>query len=80
MKIHIPAFKAMAKCNEHLDHEAFDIDLGEDVVKVVRCYQCKYAHLTYDGLCKYCDKLEEYGVYDALYFDGNHYCGFGEAK
>ena len=42
MKIHIPAFKAMAKCNEHMDHGPFDIDLGPDVVEVVRCKDCQY--------------------------------------
>ena len=37
MKIHIPEFKAMAKCNEHMNHGPIDIDLGNDVVEVVRC-------------------------------------------
>ena len=27
-KIHIPAFRAMAVCNQHMDHEAFDIELN----------------------------------------------------
>ena len=42
MKIHILEFRAMAVCNQHLDHGAFDIDLGPDVVKVVRCKGCKH--------------------------------------
>lgn len=42
MKIHIPEFKAMAVCNEHLNHGPIDIDLGPDVVKVVRCRYCQY--------------------------------------
>ena len=42
MKIHIPAFKAMAKCNEHMNHGPLDIDLGPDVVEVVRCKDCQY--------------------------------------
>lgn len=41
MKIHIPAFQAMARCNEHMDHGPIDIDLGPDVVPVVRCRECK---------------------------------------
>lgn len=41
MKIQIPAFEAMAKCNEHLNHGPIDIDLGDDVVVVVRCRECK---------------------------------------
>ena len=36
MKIHIPAFQAMAKCNEYMNHGPLDIDLGPDVVPVVR--------------------------------------------
>lgn len=40
MKIHIPAFKVMAKCNEHMNHGPLDIDLGPDVVEVVRCKDC----------------------------------------
>ena len=43
MKIHIPEFRAMAKCNQHLDHGPIDIDLGPDVVRVVRCKECKWA-------------------------------------
>ena len=44
MKIHIPAFQAMAKCNEHMNHGPIDIDLGPDVVPVVRCKECVYYH------------------------------------
>ena len=42
MILHIPEFRAMAVCNQHLNHGAFDIDLGPDVVKVVRCKECKH--------------------------------------
>lgn len=42
MKIHIPGFQAMAKCNEYMDHGPIDIDLGPNVVAVVRCRECKY--------------------------------------
>lgn len=41
MKIHIPGFRAMAKCNEHMNHGPIDIDLGPDVVLVVRCRECR---------------------------------------
>ena len=47
MKIHIPAFEPMLKANEHLRHGAFDIDLGENVVEIVRCKDCK--HYRYYG-------------------------------
>lgn len=49
MKVHIPAFEPMAKCNEHLKHGPIDIDLGPDVVKVVRCKDCIYYHPAYDA-------------------------------
>ena len=42
MKIHIPAFVPMARCNEHPAHGPIDVDLGEDVVKVTRCRDCEY--------------------------------------
>ena len=45
MKIEIPEFKAMAKCNAHLDHGPISIDLGDDVVKVIRCKNCGYYRL-----------------------------------
>lgn len=37
MILHIPEFRANAVCNQHLNHGAFDIDLGPDVVKALRC-------------------------------------------
>lgn len=42
MKIHIPGFQAMAKCNEYMDHGPIDIDLGPNVVEAVRCKDCRY--------------------------------------
>lgn len=40
MKIYIPAFNPTLRVNEHLAHGEFEIDLGKDVVKVVRCKDC----------------------------------------
>ena len=31
-KIHIPAFRAMAVCNQHMDHAALDIELNSQFV------------------------------------------------
>lgn len=45
---------------------------------IVQCKECKHSHMTYGGLCKYCDMWEEDG--DALYLEGDFYCGFGERK
>lgn len=50
-----------------------------DAAPVVRCRDCKYAHLTYDGECKYCDFWQEDGG-EALYLDGDFYCAAGERK
>ena len=51
-----------------------------DAVPVVRCRDCKYAHMTLDGLCKYCDVIAAEGLDDAVYFEGDHYCSDGERK
>mgnify|MGYP006935958953 CR=1 FL=1 len=45
---------------------------------IVHCKECKNSHMTYGGLCKYCDMWEEDG--DALYLEGDFYCGFGERR
>ena len=49
-----------------------------DAVEVVRCKDCKHAHMTYGGECKYCDKWEEDG--EALYLDGDFFCAYGERR
>ena len=49
-----------------------------DAVPVVRCKDCKYAHMTYGGECKYCDMWEEDG--EALYLDGDFFCAYGERR
>ena len=53
-----------------------------DFVEVVRCKDCQYASLTYDGECKYCQRWKE--KYDgesvSLYLDGDFYCAFGERR
>lgn len=80
MKIHIPAFQATAKCNEHMNHGPIDIDLGPDVVPVVRCREC--AHY------KICDEWEsrkrmlcEIHHHSYLDHDGdNHFCSWGQRK
>ena len=52
-----------------------------DVVEVVRCKDCRFAHLTYQGDCKQCDKvLDDDDFHITVYYDGDHYCGFGERR
>lgn len=69
MKIHIPAFQAMAKCNEHMNHGPIDIDLGP----VVGCREC--VNNIPDGNGKpYCRWLELYIK------DLNFFCRDGQRK
>ena len=44
-------------------------------IDIVRCTECKYAHMTYGGECKYCDK---WSLEDSLYLDGDFFCSYGE--
>lgn len=47
-------------------------------IDLVHCVECKKAHLTYDGDCKYCDEWkDDDGNYIEVYHDGNHYCSYG---
>lgn len=54
-----------------------ELKVKYDTVEVVRCKDCKYAHMTCDGMCKYCDMWEEEG---RVYLNGDFYCAFGERK
>jgi hypothetical protein len=46
---------------------------------IVRCKDCKYAHMTYDGECKYCDMFtDDDGRYVECYYPGDWYCADGE--
>ena len=81
MKIHIPAFQAMAKCNEYMNHGPIDIDLGSDVVHVVRCRECE----NYDenGDCISLDL--RIGIHsDTINYDfcpdPDFYCAYGRRK
>ena len=51
-----------------------------DVRPVVICRDCKYSHMTHDGMCKYCDQWIENGVDEALYVPGDFFCAFGERR
>ena len=48
-----------------------------DAVEVVRCKDCKYAHMTVKGECKYCDFWD---TEDKLYLDGDFFCGGAEKR
>lgn len=49
--------------------------------ELVRCKDCKYAHLTYDGYCKYCDNItDDDGFPIERYHPGDWFCADGERK
>lgn len=55
--------------------------MDKDLVKVVRCKDCKYGHMTYSGECKYCDlDVDEVGFLVERYRDGDWYCASGEKR
>ena len=75
MKIHFPAFEAMAKCNEHLNHGPIDIDLGGDVVVVVRCRECNQGEVDDP------DFPDQYYCHAGCGWNkGDFYCAYGERK
>jgi len=45
--------------------------------EIIRCKNCKYARLTSDGSCKYCDI---WFPDEAEYMDGDYYCASAERK
>ena len=61
---------------EYASEDLADIP-SADVAPVVRCRDCKFAHMTYGGECKYCDAWESE---ESLYLDGDFFCAFGERK
>ena len=49
----------------------------DSLEEVVHCKDCKYAHMTVDGLCKYCDI---WFPDEEVYASGNHFCADGLRK
>lgn len=81
MKIHIPKFEPMLKANEHLAHEAFDIDLGDNVVEVVRCRDCKHWSEHGYKFCKIHSVLpDKYGSGVNVYTENDDFCSYGERR
>lgn len=49
--------------------------------EIIMCKECRFAHLTHDGDCKYCDKwTDEFGIPEELYLDGDFFCGYAERR
>lgn len=55
-----------------------------DAVPVVRCKDCKYAHLNDDNECTYCDMIsvltDEGEPYYVPVFPPDWYCAYGERE
>lgn len=51
-----------------------------DIVPVVRCKDCKYAYMTDDGYCNWCDIMADLlGLdYDDIHLPGDWFCADGE--
>lgn len=45
--------------------------------EIICCRDCKYAHMTYDGECKYCDV---WFSDEAMYVDGDYYCASAKRR
>ena len=54
-----------------------DEQIVVDAVPVVRCKDCRYAHMSTDGRVKYC---EVWFPDEAEYLDGDDYCSYGERR
>ena len=53
---------------------ATDTNVGN---KIIYCKDCKYSHMTIDGLCKYCDI---WFPNEEMYVDGKHFCASAEKR
>lgn len=53
---------------------ATDTNVGNEIIY---CKDCKYSHMTIDGLCKYCDI---WFPEEEMYADGKHFCASAEKR
>lgn len=59
-------------------HEALSMAIKAlEQPTIIRCKDCKFAHLTYDGDVKYCDV---WSLDESIYMDGNNFCSSAERK
>ena len=57
--------------------EAVNVILNTARCEIVRCNECKYAHITYGGEVKYCDI---WFPDESHYMDTDNYCSFAERR
>ena len=79
MKIHIPAYEPSLECTERLRHGEIDIDLGEDVVRVVFCKDCKYCSKVKDLILPITHSICCYRPNNCA-VEPNDFCSYGERK
>lgn len=73
--------KYIIKQNDDTEYNPPSYIWTDNTGEIVRCRDCKYAHLTYDGECKYCDKwTDKFGIPEELYLDGDFYCGYAKRR
>lgn len=66
--------------NQVLDCIEYEIE-DTPSIDIVRCGECRYAHMTYDRQCKYCDQItDDDGNVIEVYYDGSHFCSDGERE
>ena len=46
-------------------------------LEIIYCKDCRYSHMTVDGLCKYCDI---WFPNEEMYENGNHFCAKAKRK
>lgn len=72
--------KAVQKVGIDVDKEEL-LKALELYHNLVRCKECKYAHMTYGGDCKCCDMWKDDDDFCIeLYLDGDFYCAYGERE
>lgn len=54
-----------------------DKDTNVPIKEIICCKDCKFAHMTVDGECKYCDI---WFPDDKTYMPGDYYCASAERK
>lgn len=56
---------------------AYDRGKQDAMAKIVHCKECKYATMTMDGECKYCDI---WFPDEPVYTEGDYFCASGERR
>ena len=76
----VPPEKCEKCMMEHLDEmEKLEVELEmqKALPEIIRCKDCKYAHITYGGEVKYCDI---WFPNESHYIDTDNYCSLAERR